>query len=54
MVGELTDDIIWSIILEFREPEVAERFLEKILHREGTCRGLLLLLLLKGELGFLF
>ena len=47
MIQLLTDDIIWSVIFEFREPEVAERFLEKILHRDGPCRGLLLLLLLK-------
>ena len=48
MVGLLTDHILWSVIFEFREPEVAERFLEKVLHRDGTRRGLLLLLLIKG------
>jgi hypothetical protein len=48
LIQLLTDDIIWSVIFEFREPEVTERFLEKVFHRDGTCRDLLLLLVLKG------
>ena len=42
MVGLLTNDLIWSSILKFREPEVAKRFLKKVLHRDGPGRSLLL------------